>query len=143
MHLTEVLDASAATPAFKDAVLALRDRTRGPLITSARPVPYIKLVRLVTQLIDAERELEIMSARVTADSGCSDLTGVVDVECVDGSRRFSFSWDCAWRASEMGWTDCFGFPDQMRAAREFDWRCFKSWLSAHQSSTQHASAIHV
>ncbi|HXT49046.1 MAG TPA: hypothetical protein VN717_10440 [Gemmatimonadaceae bacterium] len=130
MHLTDILDESAATPAFKNAVLALRDRTRGSLITSARPIPYIKLVRLITQLLDAERGLEIVSARVTAESGCSDLTGVVDVECVDGQRRFSFSWDCAWRAIEMGWTDCFGFPDQIRAAREFDWRCFKSWQSA-------------
>ena len=129
MHLTDILDESAATPAFKSAVLALLDRTRGPLITSARPIPYIKLVRLITQLLDAERELAIVSARVTAESGCSDLTGVVDVECVDGSRRFSFSWDCAWRATEMGWTDCFGFPDQIRAVREFDWRCFKSWQS--------------
>lgn len=129
MHLIDVLDESAATHAFKDAVRALCDRTRGPLITSARPIPYIKLVRLITQLLDAERELEIMSARVTAISGCSDLTGIVDVECTDGPRRFSFSWDCAWRATEMGWTDCFGLPDQMRAAREFDWRCFKSWQS--------------
>lgn len=129
MQLTDVLEASAATPAFKNAVQALRDRTRGPLITAARPIPYIKLVRVITQLLDAERELEIESARVTADSGCSDLTGVIDVDCADGHRRFAFSWDCAWRATEMGWTDCFGFPDQMRAAREFDWRCFKSWRS--------------
>jgi hypothetical protein len=127
MLLTDVLASSAATPTFKDAVASLIARTRGPLITSAHPIPYIKLVRLVTQLLDAERDLEIVSARVTASSGCSDLTGIVDVECVDGPRRFSFSWDCAWRAQEMGWTDCFGFPDQMRAAREFDWRCFKSW----------------
>jgi len=133
MHLTDILNASAATPAFKDAVHELRNRTRGPLITAARPIPYVKLVRLVTQLLDAERELEIVSMRVTADSGCSDLRGIVDVECVDGPRRFSFEWDCAWRASEMGWTDCFGFPDQMRAAREFDWRCFKSWQSVDDS----------
>lgn len=129
MHLTDILDESAATPAFKNAVRALRDRTRGPLITSERPIPYIKLVRLITQLLDSERNLAIVSARVTANSGCSDLTGLVDVECADGPRRFSFSWNCAWRATEMGWKDCFGFPDQMRAAREFDWRCFKSWQS--------------
>jgi hypothetical protein len=136
MHLTDILDGSAATAAFKAAVRALRDRTRGPLITAARPIPYVKLVRLVTQLLDAERDLEIESARVTADSGCSDLTGVIDVQCVDGPRRFSFRWDCAWRATEMGWTDCFGFPDQLRAAREFDWRCFKSWQSADASPSR-------
>lgn len=139
MHLTDVLDESAATPDFKGAVRSLLARTRGPLITSARPIPYIKLVRLVTQLLDAERDLEIASVRVFADSGCSDLTGVVDVDCVEGPRRFSFSWDCAWRARQMGWTDCFGFPDQMRAVREFDWRCFKSWQSVDATpSTSYA-----
>ena len=127
MHLTDILDASAATPEFKAAVLAVRARTRSPLVTSVRPVPHVKIVRLLTHLLDAERDLEIASVRITADSGCSDLTGVVDVTSPIGSHRFSFAWDCAWRASELGWTDCFGFPDQMRAAREYDWRCFKSW----------------
>jgi hypothetical protein len=23
--------------------------------------------------------------------------------------------------------DYFGFPDQVRAAQEFDWRCFRRW----------------
>jgi hypothetical protein len=127
MHLSEILDASAATPEFKAAVLAVRARTRTPLVSSVRPVPHVKIVRLLTHLLDAERDLEITSVRISADSGCSDLTGVVDVTCSTGSHRFAFAWDCAWRASEMGWTDCFGFPDQMRAAREYDWRCFKSW----------------
>lgn len=127
MHLTDILDSSAATPDFKAAVLAVRVRTRTPLVTAVRPVPHVKIVRLLTHLLDAERDLEITSVRIAADSGCSDLTGVVDVTCATSSHRFSFAWDCAWRASELGWTDCFGFPDQMRAAREYDWRCFKSW----------------
>ena len=127
MHLTDILDRSAACPAFKAAVLSVQARTRTPRITSSRPVPHVKIMRLLTHLLSAERELEIESVRIHADSGCSDLTGMIDVACVDGLRRFSFAWDCAWRAREEGWTDCFGFPDQMRAAREYDWRCFKSW----------------
>jgi hypothetical protein len=129
MTLTESLQTSAATADFKAAVRALLDRTRGPLIASVRPVPYVKVVRLITQLLHTEPALEISAVRITASSGCADLTGVIDVTCTDGPRRFAFTWDCAWRATEMGWTDCFGFPDQMRAAREFDWRCFKSWQS--------------
>ena len=132
MTLTDVLDESAATSEFKAAVLSVHDRVRTPLVTSARPVPHVKIVRLLTHLLDAERDLEITSVRIHADSGCSDLTGVIDVTCVDAMRRFSFSWDCAWRASELGWTDCFGFPDQMRAAREYDWRCFKSWQAVDE-----------
>jgi len=132
MHLTDMLDQSAATPTFKNAVLSVQVRTRTPLITSARPVPHVKIMRLLKHLLSAERDLVIESVRIHADSGCSDLTGVIDVTCVDALRRFSFAWDCAWRAREEGWTDCFGFPDQMRAAREFDWRCFKSWQAADE-----------
>jgi hypothetical protein len=132
MHLTDILDDSAATPAFKAAVLSVQARTRTPRITSARPVPHVKIMRLLTHLLSAERDLQIESVRIHADSGCADLTGVIDVTCVDAVRRFSFSWDCAWRAREQGWTDCFGFPDQMRAAREYDWRCFKSWQAGDE-----------
>ncbi|MDQ2768272.1 MAG: hypothetical protein M3Y30_14085 [Gemmatimonadota bacterium] len=136
MHLTDILDESAATSEFKAAVLSVRERVRTPLVTSSRPVPHIKIVRLLTHLLDAERDLEISSVRIHADSGCSDLTGVVDVTCVDAVRRFSFAWDCAWRALQVGWMDCFGFPDQMRAAREYDWRCFKSWQSVDEVSRE-------
>jgi hypothetical protein len=132
MHLTDILEQSAATPTFKDAVLSVQVRTRTPLITSARPVPHIKIMRLLKHLLSTERDLVIESVRIHADSGCSDLTGVIDVTCVDAMRRFSFAWDCAWRAREQGWSDCFGFPDQMRAAREYDWRCFKSWQAADE-----------
>jgi hypothetical protein len=132
MHLTDILDDSAATAEFKAAVLSVHARTRTPLVASTRPVPHVKIVRLLTHLLSAERALAIESVRIHADSGCSDLTGMIDVLCVDAVRRFSFAWDCAWRASELGWTDCFGFPDQMRAAREYDWRCFKSWQAVDE-----------
>jgi hypothetical protein len=132
MHLTDILGQSAATSEFKAAVLSVRERVRTPLVTASRPVPHVKIVRLLTHLLAAERDLEIASVRIHADSGCSDLTGVIEVICVDDMRRFSFAWDCAWRASELGWTDCFGFPDQMRAAREYDWRCFKSWQAVDE-----------
>lgn len=133
MHLTDILDESAATSEFKIAVRSVRERVRTPLVTSARPVPHVKIVRLLTYLLETERDLAITSVRIHADSGCSDLTGVIDVACSDGGRRFEFAWDCAWRAEELGWTDCFGFPDQMRAAREYDWRCFKSWQAVDET----------
>ncbi|MEO6211595.1 MAG: hypothetical protein ABIQ10_15920 [Gemmatimonadaceae bacterium] len=136
MHLTDILDGSAATPDFKMAVLSVSKRVRTSLVAAARPVPHVKIVRLLTHLLEVEPALEIVSVRISADSGCSDLTGVIDVMCADGARRFAFSWDCAWRASEMGWTDCFGFPDQMRAAREYDWRCFKSWQAVGENHSE-------
>ena len=136
MHLTDILDECSATSEFKAAVLSVSERVRTPLVTSARPVPHVKIVRLLTQLLEIERDLEITSVRIHADSGCSDLTGVVEVTCVDGARRFEFAWDCAWRAQQLGWTDCFGFPDQMRAAREYDWRCFKSWRAVDETRSE-------
>lgn len=136
MHLTDILDESAATPEFKAAVLSVHQRVRTPLVTSARPVPHVKIVRLLMHLLEVERDLEIMSVRIHADSGCSNLTGVVDIACTDGARRFEFAWDCAWRAQQLGWTDCFGFPDQMRAAREYDWRCFKSWQAVDDTQSE-------
>jgi hypothetical protein len=99
-------------------------------------VPHVKIVRLLTHLLETERDLAITSVRIHANSGCSDLTGAIDVACSHGERRFEFAWDCAWRAEEMGWTDCFGFPDQMRAAREYDWRCFKSWQAVDETRSE-------
>ncbi len=136
MHLTDILDESAATFEFKIAVLSVREGVRTPLVTSARPVPHVKIVRLLTHLLETERDLAITSVRIHANSGCSDLTGAIDVACSHGGRRFEFAWDCAWRAEEMGWTDCFGFPDQMRAAREYDWRCFKSWQAVDETRSE-------
>ena len=141
MHLAVILDESSATPDFKAAVLSVRARTRTPLVVAARPIPHTKIVRLLTHLLEVEPEREITAVRISADSGCSDLTGVIDVACVDGPRRFSFAWDCAWRAEVMGWTDCFGFPDQMRAAREYDWRCFKSWQAADEGHSERFATV--
>ena len=48
---------------------------------------------------------------------------------------YEFVWDCRWRAEQEGWTDCFGFPDQIRAAREYDWRCFERWEPVARRAT--------
>ncbi len=72
--------------------------------------------------------MEIDAVRVSGVSGCADFTGTVEAEAGGRIRSFDFSWDCAWRAREERWTDCFGFPDQIRAASEFEWRCFRVWM---------------
>ena len=60
-------------------------------------------------------------------SGCSDFVGTVHVHTAHGPRVYEFAWDCRWRAEQEGWTDCFGLPDQIRAAQEYDWKCFERW----------------
>ena len=51
----------------------------------------------------------------------------MDVHTSSGVQVFDFVWDCRWRAEREGYVDYFGFPDQARAAREFDWQCFQVW----------------
>jgi hypothetical protein len=128
MDLEQLLAASAATDEFKRDVLAFAARHRAARITVTRYAPHIKVLRVLAQLLSAHPELAIEHARVHGISGCADFVGSVDV-CTSDVRTltFAFAWDCAWRARELGWTDCFGFPDQIRAAREHEWRCFRQW----------------
>ena len=52
-------------------------------------------------------------------------SGTCQPDC--SADTFSFTWCCRWRAEQEGWKDYFGFPDQIRAAREFGWDCFQRW----------------
>lgn len=130
MDFDEILAASAATEGFKSDLRRFQLDGHAPRISSARPAPHVKLWRVLMQLLAHHPELSIERVRVDARSGCSHYTGQAEVDCTDGRRRFDFAWDCAWRAEREGWRDCFGFPDQIRAAREFGWRCFSRWATA-------------
>ena len=127
MDFQQIVAASSATNDFKRDVRAFAACGHAERIVVTRRVPQVKVLRVVAQLLSAEPELEVLAVRVNALSGCSDFVGVIDVESPEGIRRFQFAWDCAWRAQQEGWVDYFGFPDQIRAAREFGWRCFRDW----------------
>jgi hypothetical protein len=90
-------------------------------------VPRAKVRRLLKQLLASEPSLEIEQVVIRGMSGCSDFVGSVDVHTTSGAHVFDFVWCCRWRAQTEGWVDYFGFPDQMRAAQEFDWNCFQRW----------------
>jgi hypothetical protein len=129
MDLLRLLDRSAATEEFKADV---RDYVAGgpaARIELERPTSRVKVLRLLANLLHSDPDLSVQRVRIRARSGCSDFRGVIRVEAVTGPRQYEFTWCCRWRAEEEGWTDWFGFPDQIRAAREFDWRCFKDWRS--------------
>jgi hypothetical protein len=70
-------------------------------------------------------------------SGCSDFRGTLTVEAEGATRTFVFAWCCQWRADREGWRDAFGFSDQIRAAREFDWRCFERWREVSAEGALH------
>ena len=123
----EILDRSFASDAFKADLRAYAMREDAPSIVTARHLPRVKVLRLLTQLLASHPEFRVERVFVDAHSGCSDFFGTVVAEGAGDSRSFEFTWDCRWRAEQEGWVDCFGFPDQIRAAEEFGWRCFAQW----------------
>ena len=125
--MQRILDASSATPDFKADVAAFSMGQPAPRIGVLGYAPRVKVERVLTQLLHAEPDLAIESVQVEGLSGCSDFTGVAEVVAAGETHRFAFTWCCRWRAEQEGWTDYFGFPDQIRAAREFGWDCFQQW----------------
>lgn len=134
MHIdSQIIDDSRASAGFKDD---LRRFIEGPEDVSSivllHRAPRVKVLRVIHHLLDAHPEFAVERVQVDGRSGCSDFVGTVMVEGDGESRTFEFAWDCRWKAEQEGWTDCFGFPDQIRAAAAFGWRCFARWEPAHQ-----------
>jgi hypothetical protein len=122
-----ILQKSQATEPFKLDVAAFCSGQPAPRVTVEGLAPRVKVERLLIQLLTAESALPITRVVVRGRSGCSDFVGEVKVETISETHVFDFVWDCRWRAEQQGWIDCFGLPDQMRAAQEFGWRCFQLW----------------
>lgn len=123
--LSIILEASAASDDFKEAVTQLQQGRPSPLIAYNPGVPPVKAVRAISKLLEEEPNLLVNSVNIQATSGCSDFQGTLDVN--GGEVRYNFVWDCAWRAKAQGYVDHFGYPDQIRAAREFGYQCFKKF----------------
>jgi hypothetical protein len=122
-----ILSRSNAAAGFKHAVRAYAARQPVAEILVKHHVPRVKVLRLLHQLLHAHPEFAIERVFIDAHSGCSDFAGTIIVEGAGDARVFEFLWDCRWRAEQEGWLDCFGFPDQIRAAEEFGWQCFATW----------------
>lgn len=131
--MESILARSMATEAFKHDVLRFSAGEEPATIEVLGYAPRVKVERVLIQLLNAEPELAIRSVKVRGTSGCSDFTGEVIAETPTGQRTFAFSWCCRWRAEAEGWKDYFGFPDQIRAAREFGWDCFQRWSEVASS----------
>ena len=125
--MTEIIDRCQATEEFKRELRAYAEHRPTMRISTARPAPRVKVVRVLTQLLHSQPELQVERVTIDAWSGCSDFRGTLVVEVNGEQRAFDFVWDCHWKAVEQGWTDAFGLPDQIRAAREFGWQCFERW----------------
>ena len=127
-ELEQILARSRATDGFKDQVRAFCSDSDAPGIRVSGRVPAVKVARLLKQLLFTEHDFPVERIALAGSSGCSDFAGTVRVAAMNETRVFEFEWCCRWRAMQQGWTDYFGLPDQIRAAREFDWRCFRSWV---------------
>jgi len=127
-ELDDILARSRAADAFKAAIKSFCETGGAPdHIRVDGFAPPVKVRRVLAHVLESEPELPIERVAVRGRSGCSDFAGTVHVHTTAGTRAFEFVWDCCWRAEQEGWVDYFGFPDQARAAREFDWRCFQRW----------------
>ncbi len=127
-ELDQILTESRAAESFKSAVRHFCERGRSERIRIDGFAPQIKVRRLLTQVLSTAPELPIEGVELQGQSGCSDFAGIVHVHTASETHVYEFKWDCRWRAEQEGWTDCFGFPDQIRAAQEYDWRCFERWV---------------
>ena len=129
-ELEQILAQSRAAETFKAAVRSYYARQHAERIRVDGFAPTVKVQRLLAHMLSAESHLPIERISLRGRSGCSDFFGTVEVHTAAERHIYEFVWDCRWRAEQEGWTDCFGFPDQIRAAREYDWRCFERWERA-------------
>lgn len=125
--LDDLLTESNATESFKSDVIRFVETGQAERVEVRGYAPRVKVSRLLKHVLASLPELDIEQIFVKGQSGCSDFVGTVELATPTDRKTFEFVWCCRWRAEEEGWRDYFGFPDQMRAAREFDWRCFKVW----------------
>ena len=128
MTTADLLDRSAASAPFREALHQfLRDGRASGRIAFGVGCPPVKVERTLTKVLVEYPALPIESIEFHATSGCELFRGELWLRTADEERRVAFHWDCKWRAMEEGWKDWFGFPDQIRAAREFGWNCFRAW----------------
>ena len=130
--LEQILERSRALEPFKHAVRSYCTGGTADLIQIDGYAPAVKVCRLLAHILSTEPLLPIERVSLRGRSGCSDFAGTVQLQTPAGTSSYEFIWDCRWRAEQEGWLDCFGFPDQIRAAREYDWRCFQHWAPVQQ-----------
>lgn len=122
----ELINHSSASEEFKKAFQQfLSDYQPSKRIQFGFGNPPVKVLRAICGLLEAHPDLEIQNLNIDGRSGCSDYRGHLVIN--EGEHRFTFVWDCAWKAREEGLTDFMGFPDQAKAAQVFGHRCFEKF----------------
>jgi hypothetical protein len=123
--LDKALSTSAATPEFKEAVVAYTEgKTATALIQSNAGAPPVKVLRVITQLLTQYPGARIEAVQIEGASGCSDFRGTLTMRG-GPAPTIRFVWDCAWKADQLGYKTFWGEPDQQKAAAEFGFDCFE------------------
>jgi hypothetical protein len=139
MSLQHYLQLSRAAEPFRAAVDEfLRTGSANERLAFDRRSPAVKVERTLIKLLVEYPHLEIESIEIQGSSGCEYYRGELTLRTAASEHRVEFHWDCRWRAEENGWLDYFGFPDQIRAAREHGWDCFRAW---EESSVSPAGGV--
>lgn len=126
--LHDLLARSAASEAFKAAVLAFCAGKSSERITCSSYTPPIKALRVIMKLLETLKDEPIERVAIEGRTGCATFTGTITVQ--PGGKRYSFLWDCAWRAAMNKVKNRWGTIDQGEAARTFGYQCFKYFESA-------------
>ena len=135
-ELADLLTESRASEPFKSDVVRFVETGAADRLRIRGHAPRQKIARVLKHVLASHPDLDIEHLSVEGQSGCSDFVGTVQVATASETHVFSFVWCCRWRAEQEGWTDDFGFPDQTRAAREYDWRCFRVWEQQRSQPSQ-------
>lgn len=125
--LDDLIEASSAVPEFKEALRALARGERQERIEFNWGAPLVKIQRVLMKTLETFPDRPIEKMTVQGTSGCSNFTGTATLQ--PGDLTIKFDWDCRWQAQELGWRDCFGEPDQIRAAHQLQYQCFRIFES--------------
>lgn len=135
--ILQLLDRSRATDEFRASFQQfVRTGSADERIRFNAGSPPVKVQRTIAKLLQNHAEFPVDHVEVEGRSGCEFFRGTLRMFGVDEERQIRFDWDCRWKAEQQGWTDAFGFPDQIRAAREFGYDCFRGWAELEPAQLQ-------
>jgi hypothetical protein len=123
--IDEIIENSHATAAFKRAVQKFIAGKESELIRYSPGSPRIKIIRVLTKILESFPDEAITDVNIEGRSSCSSYYGTLTIG--PNALRIRFNWDCQWRAEHEGLRTWYGNPDQTKAAEMFGYQCFEKF----------------
>ena len=124
-RLMELINQSRATQQFKKAVADFLRGQDSDLIKYSSGSPRIKVIRVLTKLLEEFPKEPISDVEIQGSSSCSAYKGILTFG--PNSTKVRFDWDCRWKAGQEGFKTWFGEPDQQKAALLYGYQCFREF----------------